>query len=140
MHFDTPSMKWLRTDWFPEKTNRQLRQFRPGEKRNIREYIDSFFDMHMADPRNQVGVLLNCPHPWARVLIPIWRVCNENEEEAAMLLGNIFCRVAILRSDDWWSHSDTRFKHKPRMYVFDQFLKLRYTSGRILPSGLLGLE
>lgn len=47
----------------------------------------------------------------------IERACSEDEDEAAMLVGNLYCRVAIGRPEIWWSCNAAELDHHPRKYV-----------------------
>jgi hypothetical protein len=110
-------MSFLQTDWFPSKTNALLKGMTAQEQADIHNHIDQFFDAHTQDVKNQVGVAKNCPNPWPAVLTPIWIAAGMDEERAAMLLGNIYCRHAINRPEEWWSFPDAVLEWKPRRYV-----------------------
>lgn len=119
-HFDTSTMRWMTTDWFPSKTNQQIARLTPTELRDALDCIEGRFEAHVADPRLPVGVALNFPGEWPPDLEPLWsKCCLGLEDEAAMLAGNLYCRVAIRRKEKWWSFPDTRLSHKPRKYLLD---------------------
>lgn len=116
----------LKTDWFPQKTNVRIGNMSQTDLSNIYAHIDQFFNDHLRDPANFVGVARNCPHPWPPVLVPIWLATGRDEEEAAMLLGNLYCRHAIARPEVWWSFSDTVIPGRPRRYVVHHHLAAPY--------------
>lgn len=118
--FDVPSLSWLSDCWFPAQTNRQCARLQPGELPTILAHINTFFAAHVADPREPVGVAFNCPGSWdGTPMQPLWPACFNDENETAMLAGNLFCRVAISRSENWWCFNDPRLEHKPRRYVIE---------------------
>jgi hypothetical protein len=123
MLFDVVAMRCVTTDWFAPKTNARLSHFRPGDLPMVYKYIGQFFDAHVRDARNKVSVPINCPHPWPPMLEPIWLACGHNEEQGAMLLGNLYCRYAIQRPELWWTVSNAILDWKPRLYVVDQHLR-----------------
>jgi hypothetical protein len=99
--FDASSMSMLRDCWrFGQKTNQQCARISPSELQAALDYIDTFFSAHIADPRQSVGIAFNCSGSWEGTpLQPLYEVaCSGDEDEAAMLVGNLYCRVAIRRT------------------------------------------
>jgi hypothetical protein len=129
MLFDTSTMKHLKTDWFSSKTNARIRLFQPGDLQVVYSHIGPFFDAHVQDAANRVSVPLNCPHPWPSALAPVWLACGHDQEEAAMLLGNLYCRYAIQRPEMWWSSPYAALKWKPRLYVVHQHIQDKIFDG-----------
>jgi hypothetical protein len=121
-HFCTSKMEFLRTDWFPSKTNALIKHMRPRDLTAVHVYIDQFFEAHVQDSANEVGVAKNCPDPWPSVLAPIWIAADMDEERAGMFLGNLYCRHAIQRPEEWWSFPDAVLPWKPRKYVVKHHL------------------
>jgi hypothetical protein len=117
MHFCTSTMKFLKNDWFWQKTDMLVARKTSKDLVNVYSHIDRFFDDHLRDWTNVVGVARNCPDPWPPVLAPVWVSAWRNEDEAAMFLGNLYCRKAIVRPEVWWSFSDTVLPGRPRRYI-----------------------
>jgi len=117
MHFDMSKLNWLRTDWFAHVTNAHLRHVTPIELRDINSHIDQFFDAHVRITHERVSVPINCPGHWPAVLAPVWIACGRNDEEAAMFLGNLYCRRAIARPEVWLSFNYAVIPWHPRLYV-----------------------
>jgi len=116
-HYDMSQGQLITTDWFPRTTDGQLRAIKPRELKAIYCYIGQFFDAQIADRTAKVCVPFNCPDPWPSVLAPIWIAAGRNEEAAAMLLGNLYCRHAITRPELWASSPLALLKWKPRHYI-----------------------
>jgi len=115
--FDVPTMQELRTDWYPDKTNRTIARLKPAELAEIKRLINLRFDEHLANPdRNKVSVPINFPNPWPPCFAALWLACGKDEEQAAMILGNLFCRVAIERSEWWWYGNAPVPSWHPRMF------------------------
>jgi len=116
-HFCTSSGTLLTTDWFEPVTNAHLRQVTPIALRDVYAHLCQFFDRHVADRTFRVSVPHNCPSPWPPVLAPLWLACGCDEEEAAKLLGDLYCRYAIARPELWMSFPDAVLEWKPRRYT-----------------------
>jgi hypothetical protein len=126
-HFCATTMKVLKTDWFPSLTDAQIRAlpYHGGNLAAINAFINAFFDAHVAHPIRReddcrVCVPLNCPDPWPMILTPVWLASNQAQDQAAMFLGNLFCRVAIARKEMWVSTPYPIFTHRdvtPRRYA-----------------------
>jgi hypothetical protein len=113
-------MSMLNDCWrFGPKTNQQCARVTPGQLQAALDFIDTFFAAHIADPSQSVGVAFNCPGSWEDTpLEPLYAIaCAGDEDEAAMLVGNLYCRVAIRRSELWWSFNAAELDHHPRKYV-----------------------
>jgi hypothetical protein len=108
---------FLTTDWFPKKTNLLLGRMTATEYKMVDDQIAQFFDAHLRD-QSKVSVPINCPHPWPTALVPVWIAANRDEQEAAMLLGNLYCRHAIKRPEIWISVPYAVLDWKPRLYVY----------------------
>jgi hypothetical protein len=114
--FDVPQMKWLRTDWFSSKTDAQIRALRGNDLQLINAHINIFFDAHIINRSNRICVPINCPNPWPPALASVWHAAGMDEEEAAMFLGNLYCRVAIKRPEKWWTAPIPYLEGAPRQY------------------------
>jgi hypothetical protein len=114
-HFCTTKLKWLRTDWHSDLTDAQIRalQHHGGNIQDVYAHIDTFFDAYLINRINRVCVTINCQNPWPAVLAPLWLASGQDEEAAAMFLGNLYCRRAINRSEPWWSSPHPVFKNRP---------------------------
>jgi hypothetical protein len=112
-------MEWLKTDWFHTTTEAYIRALhrQGGQLQPIYDHINTFFDAHVINRANDVCVTINCPNPWPPVLGSVWHAAGEDEDRAAMFLGNLYCRVAIARPDKWWSAPIPYLKATPRHYV-----------------------
>jgi hypothetical protein len=128
-HFCSTKMKLLRTDWFPAATDAKIRALRHygGNLQAINAHINTFFDAHVINPVNRVCVTLNCQNPWPAVLVPLWDASGNDEGEAALFLGGLYCRVAIARPEAWTSVPYPIFHNRadpnkwaPRRYVLGQ--------------------
>ena len=122
MHYCTSTMKMLSTDWFTIKTNANIRRMSVRDLTIAYQHIDRFFEAHLKDWTNPVGVARNCPSPWPPALAPVWHAAGMDEQEAAMFLGNLYCRHAIARPELWWSFSDTVIPGRPRRYIVQHHL------------------
>jgi hypothetical protein len=103
MVFDVPEWRVRRTDFKPVVTNSQLKNMGAMDLQIVNAHIATYFDAHARDHSQRVCVPLNCPNPWPPALVPVWLACGRDEEAAAMLLGNLYCRYAIKRPEWWWS-------------------------------------
>jgi hypothetical protein len=122
-------MKLLRTDWFSVATDAKIRALRyhGGNLQAINAHINTFFDAHVINPVNRVCVTLNCQNPWPAVLVPVWDAAGNDEVEAALFLGGLYCRVAIARPEAWTSVPYPIFQSRadpnaraPRRYVLSR--------------------
>jgi hypothetical protein len=124
----TTTNRYLRTDWHSSWTDLRIRELlrQGGSLQPIEAHINTFFDAHIINPINRVCVTLNCQNPWPAVLVPVWHACGMSEEDAALFLGALFCRVAIKRpkEEDWWTSPLPIFRNRadpykwtPRHYV-----------------------
>jgi len=119
-HFCTSAIGYLSTDWFSRWTNARIRNMHamyPSHLPLVFGHIGQFFDDHVNDPNNKVFVATNCPSPWPSVLDPVYDAVGQQYDDAAMFLGNLYCRYAILRPETWWSFPNALLPHKPRTYV-----------------------
>jgi hypothetical protein len=104
MVFDTAEICNRTTDWRPQLTTALLRTIPPSDRLMVDAYIKTFFDAHVIDHSQRVNVTLNCPDPWPPMLEPLW-IATHDKAQAAMLLGNLYCRHAIKRSELWFCAS-----------------------------------
>lgn len=122
----TTKMKTLRIDWYWRSTNAMLHAFHRlgGNLPAVNGHINIFFDRFVASPveANRVCVPLNCPDPWPPVLDLLFDAAGRNQEQAALFLGGLYCRVAIQRPEEWYAspfHLRNRlnpYKWSPRHY------------------------
>jgi len=113
MHFCTTTWRTLRTDWHHVQTDKRIRTLaRCGDLAGINAHINTFFAAHAINQRNRVCVPINCPNDWPRVLKPLYTVSGGDRDAAAMLLGALYCRVAIERPEWWWSAPLPIFKNR----------------------------
>ena len=88
-------------------------------------FIDGFFDQHVANPRFVVGVPFNLPGVWPPEVEPLYDACvriygpTNAFDQAKLFAGNVYCRVAIARSDIWSTTRTPPFPRSsaPRFYV-----------------------
>jgi hypothetical protein len=114
--FDVPMWKEIREDWYPNITDVHIRSLRQcgGDLQAVYRHINGFFNAHLMDTdRNEICVTINCRNPWPQVLDDLYVACGNDEDEAAMFLGGLFCRVAIKRPDWWWCSPLPVFKNRP---------------------------
>jgi hypothetical protein len=122
MLFDLQEMRVRKPneDFRPAVTNAQLKNMGVMDLPIINAHIATFFDAHVRDQNQRVCVPLNCQDPWPPALVPVWLACGRDEEAAAMLLGNLYCRYAIRRPEWWWCASlsfTKRLKGEPARII-----------------------
>ena len=119
--FDIGIPAYLTDCWgFGPCLKAQLTRLTPGEVQAAYADIETHFDAYLADPAKTVGVPFNYPGAWPDQVAPLYfKACGKNEKEAAKMLGNMYCQVAIGRAEVWLSLPANYIRGRPRHYRVD---------------------
>jgi hypothetical protein len=105
--------------WFPAYLNRSWALLSPVQKQAITGYINGVFDDAARTPPHRFNVTNSVPADWTGMALqPLYEVAARYDvDEAAKLLGNLFCRIGIQRAELWFCFQQRVGDHTSRTYM-----------------------
>ena len=99
----------------------------PAEYQAMFEWINNgsrWFEEAIRNGKGIFNVTWEVPSVWTNTpLQPLyWKAAGEDSEYAALLYGNLVCRVGVQRPELWWSFKQKhrREDHHSRSYVMHE--------------------
>ncbi len=105
--------------WFPNYLDPRWRTLSVAQQNAIIRYIEDVFDLAAKTPPHRFNVTNSVPSDWRNTALqPLYEIAAVHDaKDAAKLLGNLFCRIGIKRSDLWDCFQQNVGDHTSRTYV-----------------------
>ncbi len=105
--------------WFPIYLDPRWAALSPAQQIGIESYIQDIFHTAVRTPPHHFNVTNSVPSNWANTALqPLYETAAAyDEEDAAKLLGNLFCRIGIQRSEPWFCFQQRVGDHTSRIYM-----------------------
>ena len=105
--------------WFPSFLNPRWALLSHAEQRGVTDYIDDIFDAAAQTRPHRFNVTSSVPSDWTGMALhPLYEVAaGYDVDNAAKLLGNLFCRVGIQRPELWYCFQQRVGDHTSRTYM-----------------------
>ncbi|MDQ2804365.1 MAG: hypothetical protein M3Y41_17415 [Pseudomonadota bacterium] len=105
--------------WFPPYLNPRWAHLTTVQQQSIDRYINDVFDMAVHTPPHRFNVTSSVPSNWTgTALQALYEVAaGYDTDEAAKLLGNLFCRIGVRRDELWFCFQQRVGDHTSRTYM-----------------------
>ncbi len=105
--------------WFPAYLNTRWAALSASDQQAITAYIDDVFTRAAGTPPYRFNVTESVPSDWTGIALqPLYDVAaGQDFEDAAKLLGNVFCRVGVRRPELWYCFQQRMGDHTSRTYM-----------------------
>lgn len=102
------SLAPLATTYYEKWTNRRCQPLTPAELQAVYAHIGVIYDNALTRNPPRFNVTRSVPSDWQATPLQVLfeRACAYDHRDAALLLGNLVCRVGISRRETWWSFRD----------------------------------